>query len=44
MTSVTSSVGVVVPPSPKTAYAFADSVWAWFGLPLGSSALIPPIA
>ena len=40
----TSSVGVDSPPAPKTAYALADSVWAWFGLPFGSSALIPPIA
>ena len=43
-TIVTSSVGVVSPPALKTAYALADSVWAWFGLPFGSSALMPPIA
>ena len=41
-TIVTSSVGVLLPPAPKTAYALADSVWAWFGLPFGSSALMPP--
>ena len=43
-TIVTSSVGVLFPPASNTAYALADSVWAWFGLPFGSSALMPPIA
>src|SRR3954452_516308 len=42
MTIETSSVGAFVPPDWNAAYAFADSVWAWLGLPLGSSALIPP--
>src|SRR5690349_598776 len=44
MTSVTSSVGVFVPPAPKTAYALDDSVWAWLGFPFGSSVLMPPVA
>ena len=44
MTIVTSSDGVALPPTSKTAYALADSVCAWFGLPLGSSARIPPMA
>ena len=42
-TIVTSSVGVLFPPAPKTVYALADSVCASFGLPFGSSALMPPI-
>src|SRR6478736_4684938 len=44
MTSVRSSVGVLDPPASNTALALADSVVAWFGLPFGSSVLMPPIA
>jgi hypothetical protein len=43
-TSSTSSDGVPVPPWSKTARAFADSVCAWSGLPLASSARIPPMS
>src|SRR5215203_32586 len=42
MTREMSSEGVFVPPVWNAAYAFADSVCAWFGLPFASSDLMPP--